>query len=78
MNINELVCTAQSFISRHVSQAEICDKSNTEIQRFKLQLHGAIHRLRFYSNSLIHILSLSNSYNNAASIKMNRGDNRTV
>ena len=27
----------------------------------KLQLHDAIYRLRFYSNSLIHILSLSNS-----------------
>ena len=29
----------------------------------KLQLHDAIYRLRFYSNSLIHILSLSNSHN---------------
>ena len=34
---------------------------------FKLQLHDAIYRLRFYSNSLIHILSLSNSHNNVAS-----------
>ena len=40
----------------------------------KLQLHGAIYRLRFYSNSLIHILSLSNSHNNVASIQKNRGD----
>ena len=36
---------------------------------FKLQLHDAIYRLRFYSNSLIHILSLSNSHNNVASYK---------
>ena len=40
----------------------------------KLQLHDAIYRLRFYSNSLIHILSLSNSHNNVASIQKNRGD----
>ena len=40
----------------------------------KLQLHNAIYRLRFYSNSLIHILSLSNSHNNVASIQKNRGD----
>ena len=41
---------------------------------FKLQLHDAIYRLRFYSNSLIHKLSLSNSHNNLASIQKNRGD----
>ena len=40
----------------------------------KLQLHDAIYRLRFYSNSLIHILSLSNWHNNVASIQKNRGD----
>ena len=40
----------------------------------KLQLHDAIYRLRFYSNSLIHILSLSNSHNNIASLQKNRGD----
>ena len=40
----------------------------------KLQLHNAIHRLRFYSNSLIHILSLSTSHNNITSIQKNRGD----
>ena len=42
--------------------------------RVKLQLLDAIYRLRFYSNSLIHILSLSNSRNNVASIQKNRGD----
>ena len=41
---------------------------------FKLQLHDAIYRLRFYSNSLIHILSLSKSHNNVASLQKNRGD----
>ena len=40
----------------------------------KLQLHDAIYRLRFYSNSFIHILSLSNSHNNVASMQKNRGD----
>ena len=40
----------------------------------KLQSHDAIYRLRFYSNSLIHILSLSNSHNNVASIQKNRAD----
>ena len=40
----------------------------------KLQLHYAIYRLRFYSNLFIHILSLSNSHNNLASIQKNRGD----
>ena len=40
----------------------------------KLQLHYAIYRLRFYSNSLIHVLSLSNLHNNVASIQKNRGD----
>ena len=41
----------------------------------KLQLHDAIYQLRFYSNSLIHILLLSNSHNNVASIQKNR-DNK--
>ena len=41
---------------------------------FKLQLHSAIYRLRFYSNSLIHILSLSNSHSDVTSIQKNRGD----
>ena len=40
----------------------------------KLQLHDAIYRLRFYSNSLIRILSLSNSHNNVASLQKNRAD----
>ena len=41
--------------------------------QIKLQLHDAIYRLRFCSNSLIHILSISNSHN-LASIQKNRGD----
>ena len=40
----------------------------------KLQLHDAIYRLRFSSNSLIHILSLSSLYNNVASVQENRGN----
>ena len=49
--------------------------NNEELQsRLKLQLHDAIYRLRFYSNSLTHILSLSNSHNNVVSIQKNRDD----
>ena len=40
----------------------------------KLQLHDAIYRLRFYSNSLNHISSLSNSHSNVASVQKNRDD----
>ena len=44
-------------------------------KRINLQLHDAISdRLRFYSNSLIHILSLTNLQNNVASVQKNRGD----
>ena len=50
------------------------DKSPPCNCSLKLQLHDAIYRLRFYSKSLIHILSLSNSHNNVASIQKNRGD----
>ena len=45
-----------------------------ESRSVKLPLHDGIYRLRFYSNSLIHILSLSTSHNNVASIQKNRGD----
>ena len=44
--------------------------------RVKLRLHYAIYWLRFCSNSFIHILSLSNSHNNVASIQKNR-DNKS-
>ena len=50
------------------------DSGNGFLIRLELQLHDAIYRLRFYSNSLIHILSLLNSHNNVASIQKNRGD----
>ena len=43
-----------------------------------LQLHDVIYRLRFYSNSLIHILSLSNSHNNVVSIQKIGAINRTI
>ena len=48
--------------------------NDTDLSIFKLRLHDAIYRLRFYSSSLIRILSLSNSHNNAASLKRNRAD----
>ena len=44
------------------------------ISTFKLQLYHAIYRLRFYSNSLFHILLLSNSHNDVTSIQKNRDD----
>ena len=48
--------------------------NKTGLNVLKLRLHDAIYRLRFYSNSFIHILSLSNAHNNVASIQKNRGD----
>ena len=48
--------------------------SSTQWTFVKLQSHDAIYWLRFYSSSLIHILSLSNSHNNVASIQTNWGD----
>ena len=44
------------------------------IPNVKVQLHYAFYQLRFYSNSLIHILLLSNPHNNVASIQKSRGD----
>ena len=46
----------------------------SDVKCIKLQLHVAIYRLRFYSNSLIHMLWLSNSHSNVASLQKNRGD----
>ena len=52
-----------------------CSKRySTKQYKVKLQLHGAIYRLRFYSNSLVRVLSLSNRDNNVASTQKNRGD----
>ena len=48
----------------------VADKSHRVI----VPLHDPVYRLRFYSNSLIHILSLSNSHNNIASIQKIRRD----
>ena len=53
---------------------DFVETSFMRTRNIKLQLHDAIYRLRFNSNSLIHILSLSNSHNNVASIQKNRGD----
>ena len=62
MKVSGVVCihTAQTLEPKHAI--------------LKLQLHDAIYRLRFYSNSLIHILSLSNLHNNVASLQKNRAD----
>ena len=50
----------------------------TDFNKLELRSHDAIYRLRFYSNSLIHILLLSNLYNNVASLQKNGAINRTV
>ena len=53
------------------------ERNHVKLRNFiilKLQLHYAIYRLRFYSNSLIHILSLSNSHNKVALVQKNRAD----
>ena len=47
---------------------------NQNVFPLKLQLHDTIYRLRFYSNSLIHILPLSTSHNKVASLQKNRED----
>ena len=47
------------------------DRNPTALE---LGLDDAIYRLRFYSNSLIHILLLSNLHHNIASIQKNWGD----
>ena len=65
---NRIQCIA--LYQLHNSQALL----NLRHGYFKLQLHDAIYRLRFYSKSLTHILSLSNSHNNVASIQKNRAD----
>ena len=62
--------SALSVFVMNKSAVSTIQKSNY----VKLQLHYAIYRLRFYSNSLIHILSLSNWHNNVASIQKNRAD----
>ena len=74
----------ENFCKRHLgscnmlfgtsSQAHAYDPSDYMETRLKLKLQDAIYRLRFYSNSLTHILSLSNSHNNIPSIQKNRGD----
>ena len=62
------------FVSHKAVVNQRLGEYEKSAEHIKLQLHGAIHRLRFYSNLLIHILSLSNSHNNVASIQKNRGD----
>ena len=63
--------TFSAYLHSHVGNTANCDRRQ---QRLKLQLHDVIYRLRFYSNSLTHILSLSNSHNNVASLQKNQGD----
>ena len=67
--------TCNGFKKSRRSLQEVESSSTTSV---KLRLHDAIYRLRFYSNSLIHILSLSNLHNNVAPIQKNRAINRTV
>ena len=57
-----------------IFREEVVWNYTKNIWNFKLQLHDAIYRLRFYLNSLIHILLLSKSHNNVASLQKNRGD----
>ena len=70
-----------SFMIRRVAPtrsstcyAYLITKIGNRNLQLKLRLHDAIYWLRFYLNSLIHNLSLSNSHNNVASIQKNRGD----
>ena len=75
-NLRQNLCTSD-FPSRQLAffpQIFYQNKNVAAFTSLKLQLHDAIYRLRFYSNSLVHILSLSNSHNNVASIQKNQGD----
>ena len=81
MSIKGVKLKSESFFSISPGVLELwrknlrgADSAPPGPDRVKLQLHYAIYLLRFYSNSLIHILSLSNSHNNVASIQKNRGD----
>ena len=47
-------------------------KDKSLLATVKLRLQDAIYRLRFYPNSLIYTLSLSNSHNNVASIQIDK------
>ena len=68
-------CPKEHITALQMSIAESsCERLLLSKTCVKLQLHDAIYRLRFYSNSLIHILSHSNSHNNVASLQKNRGD----
>ena len=73
-----VLCVCQSNRSSRVSFSKYkalgLGRGITKGNLLKLQLHDAIYRLRFDSNSLIHILSLANSHSNVASIQKNRGD----
>ena len=62
------------MIDKAQMRGEIFHNQSSLFFRLKLQLHDAIYRLRFYLNSLIPILSLSNSHSNLASIQKNRAD----
>ena len=65
------------FLNERFSKTIENNNHSRDISRkatIKLQLHDAIYQLRFFSNSLIHILSLTNSHNNVASLQKNRGD----
>ena len=73
-NLKDLTVNPVQGLFKQCSHVQIFLQNKTLWIALKLQLHGAIYRLRFCSNSLIHILSLSNSHNNVASIKKNRGD----
>ena len=72
--LNSFICKVVTLL---YSKNALSVEEDSHLYRsftFKLQLRDAIYRLRSYSNSLIHILSLSNWHSNVASIQKNRGD----
>ena len=83
VNARRFKVNAQSFSSecakflksmRKVNARKLKIDVEGHCSKFKLQSHDPIYRLRFYSNSFIHILSLSNLHNNVASLQKNRDD----
>ena len=72
------LATKKTFLMKYFSPVRsakvfliLCDEQYFIV---KLRLQDVIYRLRLHSDSLIHILSLSNSLSNVASIQRNRGD----
>ena len=69
-----MICLQRVFSLSRIVLFQTSTLSAIPLLLLQLQLRDTIYRLRFCSNSLIQILSLSNSYNSVASVQKNRND----